>query len=378
MAPRGTAQHVTALDGARGMAIALVMLYHGWTYTGHGDIGHAIDQARSIGWAGVDLFFVLSGFLITGILLQSRDDPHYWRNFLIRRGLRIFPLYYAVLSAMLVGGLVLNRLGLSNVDPSFLVLDNIWINFLYLTNFAIASIGENHVPLDIAWSLAIEEQFYLLYPALVRRLRPQTLVRVLVVVVIAAPILRWLTWEFGAQPKLGPYVLPYCRMDALAAGALLRMARELGRDRIVAMVARLAPLLCALGLVILYAWPRKDVRFIIIGYSTTSLAAAGLIARLLESSPSAWLRGLFENRTLVFLGKISYGLYLFHLFARAAVTLVLAKIFDGKHTDEAWFCAAQLVGMIGVTVAASSVSFYYFERPVLRFKERLAPSTPAR
>src|SRR5262245_23017893 len=139
--------HVRALDGVRGVAIAAVMLYHGWNYTGHGDVGLAIDRARSIGWAGVDLFFVLSGFLITGILLETRDDPRYWRNFLIRRGLRIFPLYYAVLLVIVVGALAARRLGIADSEGALFAIASIWINFLYVTNFAIAIVGENHVPL---------------------------------------------------------------------------------------------------------------------------------------------------------------------------------------------------------------------------------------
>ena len=228
MTAPGARFHVRALDGVRGLAIAMVLLYHGWTFRGDGDVGWAINQVRVIGWAGVDVFFVLSGFLITGILVESKGEPGYWRNFLIRRGLRIFPLYYAVLLLLLGAGLALGRAGVTGGAAGELVrgLGNMWVNFLYVTNFAIASWGEDRVPLDTAWSLAIEEQFYLLYPALVLALSVRGLRRALVAMVIAAPILRVLVFRHGPQPVLGPYVLPFCRMDALAVGALVRLALD--------------------------------------------------------------------------------------------------------------------------------------------------------
>ena len=358
--PRG---HVAALDGMRGLAIGLVLLYHGWVFTGASDLGAAIDRARSIGWAGVDVFFVLSGFLITGILLETRRAPRYWRDFLVRRGLRIFPLYYAVL-------LLLAAASRFIAVPA---LDHLWINFLYLTNFAIAVWGENRVPLDIAWSLAIEEQFYLLYPWLVRRLSPRALAGVLLAVIAAAPVARVLIWAFGAQPTLGPYVLPYARFDALAYGALIRLAFELDRARLVAAIARLAPVLGAAALVVLYAWPRKDVRFIAIGYSTTAIAAAALLARVLLAPPAALVRRWFESGWLVYLGKISYGVYLLHLIARVAAGKLLDKVFAPGARGELAYCAAEMLSMIALAVLAASVSYHLFERPILRLKDRLAP-----
>src|SRR5689334_21608385 len=122
-----------------------------------------------------------------------------------------------------------------------------WVNFLYLTNFAIAKWGEDRVPLDTAWSLAIEEQFYLIYPAIVLALSGRALARALVAMVIAAPILRVLVFYEGPQPVLGPYVLPFCRMDTLAIGALVRLAYGApARPHLVlAALRRWAPALCA-------------------------------------------------------------------------------------------------------------------------------------
>lgn len=361
--PRG---HVAALDGVRGAAIGLVLLYHGWVFTGSDALGTAIDRARSIGWAGVDLFFVLSGYLITGILLAARDRPRYWRTFLLRRGLRIFPLYYAVLALLLVASRFVAVPG----------VEHAWVNFLYLTNFAIAAWGENQLPLDIAWSLAIEEQFYLVFPWLVLWLRPRALAWVLVGVMVAAPISRYLIWAYGAEPVLGPYVLPHARFDALAIGALVRLAYAVDRPRLVALAARLAPLLLALAVVVLYAWPRKDVRFIVAGYSLTALAGAAVVARILVAPPAALIRRAFEVRWLVFLGQISYGVYLLHLLCRVAVGKLLDRVLGTAARGETLYCAGELVGMIALTVIVATASFYLFEKPLLKLKDRWAPSAP--
>ena len=363
--------HVRALDGVRGLAIGLVLLYHGFTYDPFGTgIGHYIDDVRLIGWAGVDIFFVMSGFLITGILLETKDQPHYWRNFLVRRGLRIFPLYYAVLVVILVASLAVPELSRSGVGA-------IWVNFAYLTNFWIARYGENHVPLDSAWSLAIEEQFYLAFPAIVRRCSRRRLAQVLIGAIVAAPIFRWLTFEYGEQPQLGPYVLPYCRFDCLAIGALLRLGFD-ARRPIVKFLGTIAPIACAASITVLMTWPRGvtivDVRYTVAGYTLTAIAAACLLARILLAAPESPLRRAFEWRPLVYLGKISYCVYLIHLIARVIVDRALAHVFVAGDRGIA-FCTAQLAGMLALSVAGATLSYYYFERPILALKDRFAPVT---
>jgi peptidoglycan/LPS O-acetylase OafA/YrhL len=380
--------HIRALDGMRGLAIAMVLLYHGWTFRDAGGggpggaldhAGWAVDQVRAIGWAGVDVFFVLSGFLITGILVETKGEPRYWRNFLIRRGLRIFPLYYAVLGVLLAAGLVLARGGATSGAAGELArgIEHLWVNVLYLTNFAIAAWGEDRVPLDIAWSLAIEEQFYLVFPAIVLACSRRGLARVLAAMVIAAPILRVLVFEHGAQPVLGPYVLPYCRMDALAIGGLVRLALGAPDHPALAALRRLAPALCVAAVAVLLAWSRKDVRFVAIGYTLSAVAAAALLVRVLQGGEASILRRVFESRTLVHIGKVSYAVYLFHLIARAVVAQALGRVFPAEQIGGTAYCAAQLLGMSLLAIGAATVSYHLFERPILRLKDRWAPVSKA-
>ncbi len=368
--------HVRALDGIRGLAISMVLLYHGWTFRGDDDLGWAVNQVRLIGWAGVDVFFVLSGFLITGILVETKGQPRYWRSFLIRRGLRIFPLYYAVLVLLVLVGLVLARGGATGGAAGELVrgLEHMWVNFLYVTNFAVATWGEDRVPLDSAWSLAIEEQFYLVYPAIVLACSRRRLAHVLVGMVIAAPILRVLAFELGPQPVLGPYVLPFCRMDALAIGALVRLAYDAPDHPALTALRRHAPALCVAAVAVLIAWSRKDLRFVAIGYTLSAVAAAALLVRILQGGDRSLLRRAFESRTLVHIGKVSYAVYLFHLIARTVVARGLARVFSPEQFGGTAYCAAQLLGMSVLAIGAASLSYVAFERPILRLKDRWAPT----
>jgi len=165
---RADAGFVPALDGLRGIAIILVMLHHFTYYRPTSGIDEQIVSVLIFFWTGVDLFFVLSGFLITGILLDTRGNERYFTSFYARRILRIFPLYYLILFLALV---VLPKFPavhtvLIGQDAS-VDLPPQWPYWLYLTNFSIADRGWVHGWVDVAWSLAIEEQFYLIWPLVV-------------------------------------------------------------------------------------------------------------------------------------------------------------------------------------------------------------------
>ncbi|MCC7085860.1 MAG: acyltransferase [Pirellulales bacterium] len=236
-----------------------------------------------------------------------------------------------------------------------------------------ARFGEDYVPMDIAWSLAIEEQFYLIFPALVLILRPRTLSAILGCSLLLAPAFRMVVWRFGPQPWIGPYVLPICRMDALAAGGLISLALKFEQFEIIKALARLTPLALVVAIGALFSWTRKDLPFIAVGYSMTILASATLLARLLVSPESGWLRRAFSNVALTYLGRISYGLYLLHLIARAIVNRILppSPIFDHRHDLSAWFL--RFCCMTAIAIALATASYYLFELPILRFKDRWAP-----
>src|SRR5688572_4444796 len=209
---------IPALDGLRGIAIILVMLHHFTYIRPTSGIDGLIGGVLFFCWSGVDLFFVLSGFLITGILLDTRGSERYFSTFYARRTLRIFPLYYLVLFVALI------------VLPQFPAVNSVlvgsdnsppqWPYWFYVTNFAIADGGWVHGWVDVAWSLAIEEQFYLVWPLLIWLCRPRLFALLCAVILVAEPIARVYARATDV-PSLSIFVLPWFRLDGFATGALL-------------------------------------------------------------------------------------------------------------------------------------------------------------
>ena len=196
-------RRVPGLDGLRGVAILMVVVLH-FTFLLTRDYRRfAPLYAARLGFIGVDLFFVLSGFLITGILLDSKDSPRYFRNFYARRFLRIFPPWYLFLVFVFF---VAPRIALGVAGGSIAR----WWYFSYLTNFALVRYGEGNAFADIGWSLAIEEQFYLVWPAVVLLLSGRRLRRLCVTIVVAAIALRGI---LGPEHFKAAYFLTPARMD---------------------------------------------------------------------------------------------------------------------------------------------------------------------
>src|SRR5579885_3225639 len=183
LAGRGniTTSHIPALDGLRGIAILLVLWFHFRGYLGGEPIQCTLAIIGEFGWIGVDLFFVISGFLITRILLQTKEKPDYFRSFYTRRALRIFPLYYASLAVLFLAPM-------SFMSHSLPVAhDRLWF-WIYLANWN--PLFEQIRPGSAAhfWSLSVEEQFYLVWPLLVWALSRKQFERVVMLVICTAPI----------------------------------------------------------------------------------------------------------------------------------------------------------------------------------------------
>ena len=215
---------IRALDGLRGIAILLVLLDHSvFSMQSSSRVLARFLAAGQITWSGVDLFFVLSGFLIGGILLDARESPRYFQTFYIRRAYRIFPLYSVVTFLFLMRHLPFRLLPGHFGDVSPLTIP--WWSYVTLTqNFWMAQQGwYGAVAMAVTWSLAVEEQFYLTIPLLVRMIRPRSLLYVLALVVAGAPLLRTLVRHTLPHGDYACYVLMPCRADALCLGVLSAM-----------------------------------------------------------------------------------------------------------------------------------------------------------
>ncbi len=369
---------IPGLDGVRGLAILLVLLIHLGVMIPDSPIENVIFAFISTGWIGVDLFFVLSGALITGILLDTKKDPGYFRKFYIRRAVRIFPLYYAIL---IFSFYILPHFPHPKIDHfSRLNGDEIWY-WPLLQNFVIGLHGPRHGIMDITWSLAIEEQFYLVWPLLVRVLPLRRLVQIGVVILMLSPALRAALLLAGVEPW-AVYTLTPTRLDSLAAGALIAIAlHSPSLER--AALRRAANLTLSLGggVTALVAatsgglpWDGRGVQ--IIGMSALAAVFAGFVMRvILETGEDTLLQRAMRWRPLTELGAISYGLYLVQLPLRAVVrdTVMRPETFaawpGGALVAQAVFYV--VAGALAVSVAW--LSYHGFERRILQLKGAIAP-----
>jgi peptidoglycan/LPS O-acetylase OafA/YrhL len=368
------------LDGIRGLAILLVLTYHVGIFAGlDGRSGPdsfmrvAADQL----WVGVDLFFVLSGFLITGILYGTKGSAHYFRTFYGRRILRIFPLYYGFLAfAVLVF-----PFWLPPDAGRQLAVTQGWY-WLYLSNVQVALTGwQEPLHLGHFWSLAVEEQFYLLWPLAVWALDRKWLMRLAVACFAGALALR-LIKPFGLT-DLAAHVLLPTRMDALAAGAWLALLVR--GERGLAAVGRWPVVIfggCVVTFVALHLLPDPAEHFQslvrAVRYTLIAGACGSLLALALNQSPADRLRRALSTAPLVFLGKYSYGLYVVH------VPIILFVASAGLHASSlpAW-SGSLLPGLLlfglgssGLSIACAVVLYQAWEEPFLRLKQHLPYRVP--
>jgi peptidoglycan/LPS O-acetylase OafA/YrhL len=364
-APRAASRapgRVAELDGLRGIAILLVLVFH---FTPASGPLYALAHVFQAGWIGVDLFFVLSGYLITGILLDSAGRSHYYRNFFARRSLRIFPLYYACL--LLYAFLTFYPSSIRWRE--FLGAgDGVWYLF-YIGN--VRGFLQNAWPgaaiMTPLWSLQVEEQFYWSFPFVVAAVKRRTLAAILAASVVAALLIRTVLVFAMPANTIGPYVLMPCRMDALAMGGLVAIAarekpewlksRWIGRLTLVCAGVFLAVCL----LVSETPWSRAMRTF---GYSALDLAFTGVLILLTGARAPALLK-ICRLRVLTWLGTISYGLYLLHIPALNVVDRWLAPALHlAVRGSGAFFVSC------AVAIAAASLSWLAFESQVLRLKNR--------
>jgi peptidoglycan/LPS O-acetylase OafA/YrhL len=305
--------YMPELDSVRGLAILLVLLLHGTALPLQGrlsKLGKVFYAVTQHGGVGVNLFFVLSGFLITGILLDARHNPDYFRRFYIRRALRILPAFYATLLVLLIGGWISWRF--------------VTLSLLFLAN----STWFFGIPLQYGplWSLAVEEHFYLLWPTAVHRLSARSLALVAALVVTASPVLRGAAFMTGHYSDPAP-LYTWFNLDGLALGALLAIwVRQPSFRR--QQLSRVALPLLAAGLVAnagVLNRPLSEAAFLM---TARNAGCVGLLSCMLLLGTSRW-RFLVDVPALKFFGFISYGLYLVHALAFHAADVLFSRAFAG-------------------------------------------------
>jgi len=347
----------------RGIAILLVLVCHLTQYGGMSPQGPWPDRMYRA-WTlplglGVDLFFVLSGFLITGILLDTRDGPDYFRNFYARRVLRIFPLYYATLAATFLLIPAMRR-------------DAVWY-WTYLINYRFADVGWPRVPyLGHFWTLAVEEQFYLVWPALVFFLPRRVLPWVCVVAVTCALYGRWSLFDAHAPDYAN--LATHVRLDALAIGGLLAWVAR--RPRGLAPLRRPAVALlavCTAATIWLFSHEHDVTPLLAERVLKTFVLAVGFGAFLVlaaSAPPASRLRRALCAPWLTRVGLYSYSLYVIHhivligLSRHAWNVKRLPPVFGSHLPAQLLFSAVAGAGCL----ALSALSYHQLESRFLALK----------
>lgn len=382
-------RHIPVLDGIRGLAIVLVLFHHCTDMSN----ATAVDDAATLflhwGGFGVDLFFVLSGFLITGILADTRGHKGYFRSFYARRILRIFPLYYAI---CFLSFIVLPNLGpilasAPGVGPS--VADTIqekldrfgtvgedqWFYWTYLSNFVSAKVnGWRHGILDVSWSLAIEEQFYLIWPLLIFFVGALRTKAVCLALLVLSPLFRAWMLARGTDPFFGGettiidvYVLTPGRLEGLALGALIALhlrgpfkgadtddpaATTRRLERLVPIAKVIAPAALLLSVAFEASRYLEDhavhshtMYTAYAGYTVVAVGFAAVLVLALAARPgSLWFR-FWTWKPLMSFGKYSYAIYLVHMPVRAVIRdLIFGPNYNGSRFGDAMFTFPKIAG----------------------------------
>ncbi|MEP7380925.1 MAG: acyltransferase [Gemmatimonadota bacterium] len=365
--------YIPALDALRGIAVLLVVARHASAVPApENPIAAFLLETMRAGWMGVDLFFALSGFLITGILLDTKGTPGFLRNFYARRTLRIFPLYFTLLALLFFVGPLTPLV--RNEEFQIVRENQGWI-WSYLTNVLISWQGEQSVPFHLShlWSLALEEQFYLVWPFVVLILPAKSILRACLVLSAAAVLLRVGIVASAGWGVDAAYMLMPARLDALLlGGALAWLVRSpVGRTRVRSLQRPVGFAALAVLLVTL-AWrgsARNDPYMQVFGYAALSLVAVSLIAGALPQGGSKLLRRILSNRTMQSIGKYSYAIYIFQypilLFLEHTVETYLVEWTNHSPLPVA---LALFVMASVLSIAAARVSWVVLEAPALSLK----------
>jgi peptidoglycan/LPS O-acetylase OafA/YrhL len=386
----GGFSHVPALDGVRGFAILLVLIDHLlWANSHTGSrLLDLLGDIRSSTFVGVNLFFVLSGFLITGILVTTVDIPHFFKTFYGRRALRIFPLYYTCLFLLIALTKPLH----------FQWWDEQYYSLLYIGNIVVwhrSYLNLGHFNINHFWSLQVEEQFYFIWPLVIYHVRKlQTVVRIcLISCAVILGIRTFITIMLGLHIFTNIYLTgspTFSCADNLLFGCCLAVLMRTPWQK---TVLRLAPRVLGIAAVILLAlaipnhglgcYPgASSVASALIqtlGFSLLGISAAALLAMALR--PGSQTQRLFRHSFLRFLGKYSYGIYVFHYSINGFLEEPLRN-FLNLHLHSKGLSVvlgALLVG--GVSVLVAMLSYHLFEVHFLRLKryfsyDRTTPQPP--
>jgi peptidoglycan/LPS O-acetylase OafA/YrhL len=346
-----------ALDGLRGLAILMIVFYHIFDFL----------PLSKIGWTGVDLFFVLSGFLITGVLLKKRNFPYYFRNFYARRVLRIFPIYYLSLIIFLfILPIIINY----PFSLNYFLSHQLWF-WLEIQNwlFIFRPEGNNNF-LNHFWSLALEEQFYLICPfvfLLIKKAHHQ--MTLILFTLLLLLVLRLTVWRLDFHYISYVNLYAFTRIDGLCVGCLLAIFKNQGNFGM-GMLNKILGLFFLILIFIVIPLTREFYHFKLpyvacCVYPVIAIFWGGILWTTVGGRNLVYR--IFSSRAIRFIGKISYGFYIFHW----PVDRLLRLKFESVHIQQHQFWESLFPAVIStsLTILLSVISYYCYERYFLGLKK---------
>lgn len=352
-------QYFPALDGLRGLAILLVVIYHNFGF---------IEKYFFFGWLGVDLFFVLSGFLITDILLKQSDCKNFLKKFYVRRILRIFPLYYLCLILFLV---LLPNLN-TTLNLKYYTDNQSWIwaylqNWLYIFKPPADTNSLNHL-----WSLAVEEQFYLLWPLAILLLRkPKYLLIFVSLLLITVLGLRLWIWVNHVADLAYYNLYTFTRIDGICIGSMVALLLKINPGFLKRYTSTIVLFFAVLNFTFFFVNKYYHFSFpylALAGYTTFAMIF-GLLVNEAVTRGTKLINIIFSIPLLKFLGRISYGLYMFHWPVYLLISPYLLSWIQQYTSGWPTHFGVSVIATLAA-IAISWFSFSYFERYFLKLKDR--------
>jgi peptidoglycan/LPS O-acetylase OafA/YrhL len=336
------------LDGVRAIAALMVIFFH-FFFVPELNLPSLLTKIAKFGRTGVSLFFVLSGFLITRILIETKESPGYFSRFYVRRALRIFPLYYFFLMLIFI---ILPLISGKPFPPFNLQV----YSWTYLQNFAMAfrwpHVGPNHL-----WSLSVEEHFYLFWPLLIYLLSIRKIVIASVFIIVLAFVVRYFMVEYDYEA----YYFTFARIDELSMGALLAVLEIKNKliDKNANKFLLFSGIFAIPTIALLVIFTDMGNGFIqLVKYNLLAFTFWGMIGYVISLRETSWVKMFLRTRPMVFSGKISYGLYLYHRLCIAAIWSVFPKMN----------LMLNFVIAVAFTFLVASASYYLFELNFLKLK----------
>lgn len=352
-----------ALDGLRGLAILLVVFYHNFDFINY----------FFFGWLGVDLFFVLSGYLITAILLRAREKKQGLSHFYIRRILRIFPLYYLALFLFLI---ILPSFSLFQSSLQYYTGNQIWL-WTYLQNwlYIIKPSSETQM-LHHLWSLAVEEQFYILWPLTIFIIRkPKYLLVFIIAILIMVLVLRCLVWINKYEDLAYFNLYTFSRIDGICIGCMVALLQKINSRFLTSYMSLLVFVFAGLNFLFYFINSYYQFSFpylALIGYTTFAMLFGLLVYEAVKGENKV-INTIFNWRFLKFFGKISYGFYIFHWPVYMLLSPFVLKWVQQLLPASPFTNAQQIFSAVictGVAILISVISYHFFEIHFLKLKNR--------